>query len=47
MFPRGASMFHGGVKHSMEALKHSTQPSNIARRGLDIARMYESFHGSA
>ena len=38
-------MFHGGMKHSTEGVKYSTEVSNIPRRGLNNLRRYEIFHG--
>ena len=38
-------MIHGGVKYSTEGVTHSTEVSNIPRRGLYNSRRYEIFHG--
>ena len=37
MFHGGGQIFHGGVKHSTQRLKHS--------RGLNVPRRCERFHG--
>ena len=39
-------MFQGCMKYSTQGLKHSTEVSNIQRRGLIIPRRYEILHGA-